>query len=425
MRKISLLFVAVVLNAALVVGQFSPATVYLKDGKTVTGFVKAIRNGLNPSELILYPQASEANAQPVPHESVKEFTVEGAGTFIPATVKKYTNALDFETISRIPDFENKEIAIVQPLFLKVLVRGEKMNLYSFKEGPRSNYFIQKPGGEIETLRYLRSLDPVNKNALKDYKYYLNQLLPFVSGNKKLENKLEATQWSDNSLTKLANDINANTTPYALYTGKEDEKSVMYAGIGANMAHFEVKDANDYQSLYKNMSFKTSVAPVVQFGSEMAFSGNGKNIRFQVGVSVFYFDTEGTSVWDTSNSPKTARINLKGLHFLFGPALKYNIAQKVQLGVGANIAITSFTNVKSSTLPNWALQGIFEPFRPSKVDMPIKINPFVIGDILLAKQHAISIMYSPIQNNMEFYDGAVFRMGYGSISYQYRFGGNKK
>jgi hypothetical protein len=424
MRKIALFFIGALLNAALATAQFSPATVYLKDGKTLTGFVKAIRNGLNPSELILYPQATEANAQSVPHESVKEFTVEGEGTFVAATVKKYTNALDFETISRIPDFENKEISIVQPLYLKVLVRGEKMNLYSYREGSRSNYFIQKPGGEIETLRYLRSLDPVNKNALKDYKYYLNQLLPFVSGNKKMENKLENAQWSDNSLTKLSNDINSNTTPYALYTGKDDEKSVMYAGVGVNMAHFKVKDANDYQSFYKNMSFKTSVGPVIQFGSELGF-GTGNNLRFQVGISVFYLNTVGASTWDTSGTPHTAKINLKGLHFLFGPALKYNIAQKVQLGIGANITITSYTNVKSSALPNWVKQGIFEPFRPSKVDMPIKINPFVIGDILLTKEHVISIMYSPVQNNMEFYKGAVLRMGYGSIAYQYRFGGKNK
>lgn len=424
MRKIALLFIVTVLNSALVVAQFSPATVYLKDGKTLTGFVKSNRSGLNPTDLVLYPQSNEANAQPVPHESVKEFTVEGEGTFVPATVKKYTNALDFETISRIPDFENKEISIFQPLYLKVLVRGEKINLYSFKEGPRSNYFIQKPGGEIETLRYLRSLDPVNKNALKDYKYYLNQLLPFVSGNKKLENRLEATQWSDNSLTKIANDINSNTAAYALYTGKDDAKSVMFAGIGANVAHFEVKDANDYQSFYKNMSFKSSVAPVVQFGSELGF-GAANKLKFQAGISIFYFNAEGTSSWDNSGTPSPAKINLKGLDFLFGPALKYAIAEKIQLGVGANIAITSYTSVTSSNLPNWALQGIFAPFSPSKVDMPIKINPFINGDILLTKQHVISIMYSPIQNNMEFYDGAVFRMGYGSVSYQYRFGGKNK
>ena len=423
MRKIALFFIGALLNAVLATAQFSPATVYLKDGKTLTGFVKSIRNGLNPSDLILYPQSSDANAQPVPHESVKEFTVEGEGTFVAATVKKYTNALDFETISRIPDFENKEISIVQPLYLKVLVRGEKMNLYSYKEGPRSNFFIQKPGSEIETLRYLRSLDPVNKNALKDYKYYLNQLLPFVSGNKKLENRLEATQWSDNSLTKMANDINSNTIPYALYTGKPDAKSVLFAGIGVNIAHFEARDDNDYQAFYKNMSFKTSFAPVIQFGSELAF-GTKNKVKIQLGLSIFYFSTEGIGTWDYGGLQEQSKINLKGLDFLFGPAVKYNIAEKIQFGVGANIAITSYADVTSSNLPNWALQGIFEPFRPSEVDMPIKINPFVIGDILLTKKHVVSVMYSPIQNNLVFYGNAVFRMGYGSISYQYRFGGNK-
>ena len=424
MRKIAILFIVAVLNAMQANAQFSPTTVYLKDGKTLTGFVKSIRNGLNPSELIVYPQNNDLNPQPVPHESVKEFVVEGEGTFIPATVKKYTNALDFETISRIPDFENKEISIVQPLFLKVLIKGDKINLYSYKEEPRSNYFFQKPGGEIETLRYLRSLDPVNKNALKDYKYYLNQLVPFVSGNKKLESKLETTQWTDNSLIKIAKEINSNTTPFALYSGKEEAKSVLFAGIGGVMANFEVKDVNDFQSFYKNMSFKRSFAPIVHFGSELGFGKDG-NLKLQAGISVFYFNTTGTSTWDTSGSPKTARINLKGLQFLFGPAVKYNIAQRFQLGAGANIAITSYTNVTSSTLPNWPQQGIFEPFRPSKVDMPIRINPFIIADVLLTKQHVISLMYSPTQNNMDFYKGATLRMGYTALSYQYRFGGKKE
>ncbi|MFN5134653.1 MAG: hypothetical protein ACK5DG_04995, partial [Chitinophagaceae bacterium] len=124
--------------------QFNTATVSLKDGRILSGFVKNLKNGYNPQELILYPQKEDKDPQPVPAGTIKEVAIEGEGAFVVATVKKYTNELDFDKLARIPDFENKENYVMQTLFLKVLLKGDKLSLYTYKDASRKHYFIQKP-----------------------------------------------------------------------------------------------------------------------------------------------------------------------------------------------------------------------------------------------------------------------------------------
>lgn len=374
---------------------------------------------MNPQELILFPGKEEKDPQPVPFETVKELVIDGEGTFIPASVKKYTNELEFERVSRMSEVDNKEVFVIQNLLIKVLWKGEKLNLYTFKESYRSNYFVQEPNKEIVTLRYVRSLDPVNKSSIKEYRYYLNQLVPYVSGNKKLESKLETTGWNDNSLTKLCKEINANTTPYALYTGRGSETSQLILGAGANFANFKALDKNDFQSFYQNMSFTTAIGPVFSIGSELGFEEKGKNFKFLVSLSAFPFSTTGTSIWNNNGTSTKAEIELKGFSLLFGPSLKYKIGNHVQLGAGVQLNITSFSQINFNDLPNWARKGIFDPFGPSTAGTPLAFHPFAQLDILLTQKHGLSFTYALSQNNLKFYDDARLKMGYASVIYQYR------
>jgi hypothetical protein len=419
MKTIQLSLLVFLLSTSFSLAQFSPATVSLKDGRSLSGFVKSLKNHISPQELILYAEKEEKNPQTVPFETVKELVIDGEGTYIPANVKKYTNELEFSRISRMSEADNKEVYVLQNLLLKVLWRGEKLNLYSFKESYRSNYFIQEPGKEITSLRYVRSLDPVNKSSIKEYRYYLNQLVPYVSGNKKLESKLEVTGWNDNSLTKLCKEINANTTPYALYKGKGGETSSFIIGAGVNMSTFKTTDKNDFQSFYKNMSFNSSFAPVLFVGSELGFEEKGKNFKFQISLSAFPFNTTGTSTWNDNGTARTAEVGFKGFSLVFSPALKYKAGNHIQFGVGASLNITNFSEVKYNNLPSWTRTGLFDPFRPTTAGTPLAFHPFFQADILLTNKHSLSFVYTLSQNNLKFYDDARLKMGFASVTYQYR------
>ncbi|WP_407523830.1 hypothetical protein PDL71_18055 [Lacibacter sp. MH-610] len=419
MKSVSLLIIQLFLTISFSFAQFSPASVTLKDGKTISGFVKSLKNHMNPRDLVIFPGKEEKDAQPVPFETLKELVIDGEGTFIPVSAKKYTHELEFSRVANVSEAENKEAFVIQSLLVRVLWKGEKLSLYSYKETYRSNYFIQEPGKEIVTLRYVRSLDPVNKTSIKEYRYYLNQLIPYVSGNKKLESKLETTGWNDNSLTKLCKEINTNTTPYALYTGRGSETSQLIIGAGVNFASFKAVDKNDFQSFYQNMSFNTSTGPVFFIGSELGFEEKGKNFKFLVLLSAFPFSTTGTSIWNNNGTSTKAEIELKGFSLLFSPSLKYKLGNHVQVGAGVQLNITSFRQVNFNDLPNWARKGIFDPFGPSTAGTPLAFHPFAQIDVLLTKKHGLSFSYALSQNNLKFYDDARLKMGYASIVYQYR------
>jgi hypothetical protein len=421
MKKIFFVLVAVHFLSMTVVAQFNATTVSLKDRRTLTGFVKGLKNGNNPQELILYPQKDDKDPQPVPAETIKEVTIEGEGTFIVAKVKKYTNELDFDKLTRISDFENKENYVVQTLFLKVLLRGDKLNLYAYKDASRKHYFIQKPNSEIETLRYLRSLDPVTKSTLKDYRYYQQQLLPYVSGNKKLENRLEAVGWNDNSMIRICKDINANTTAYALYEGKTAERSVLFIGVGANMSSFSAVDANDQQSFYKNMTLNSSTLPILHLGTELNFNGNDKSgFRFQLSLSAFPFSTTGNSTFNSSGTQVNAAISVQGLNVMFGPALKYKFGKSFTLGTGANFNITSFSELKGNNMPQWAVErGVFATFGRSKPGSPVTISPYAMAEYMFTPKHGMLLLFAPQQKNVKFYEGARLKLGYASLSYIFR------
>lgn len=406
--------------------QFNAATVSLKDGRTLTGFVKSLKNGYNPQELVLYPQKEDKDPQPVPAETIKEVTIDGEGTFIVATVKKYTNELDFDKLARIPDFENKENYVMQTLFLKVLFKGDKLNLYTYKDASRKHYFIQKPNSEIETLRYLRSLDPVTKSTLKDYRYYQQQLLPYVSGNKKLETRLESVGWNDNSMIRITKDINANTTAYALYEGGTAERTVFFVGVGANMSNFSAVDVNDQQSFYKNMTINSSTLPVLFIGSELSFNNKvNKGFRFQLSLAAFPFSTTGNSTYSLNSSQVNAEISVQGLNVMFGPALKYKFGKSFTLGTGANFNITSFSELRGRNMPTWAVvEGVFATFARSKPGSPITISPYVMAEYMFTQKHGVLLLFAPEQKNVKFYEGARLKMGYTSLSYVFKLNAGK-
>ena len=422
MKTIAYLLLLVICGTTALQAQDVPATVVLKDGRTLTGFVKSLKGGYNPQELILYPQKEDKNPQPVPAESISEVTIEGEGTFIVASVKKYTNELDFNKISRIPDFENKEVYVVQVLFLKRLHKGEKLNLYTYKDASRNHYFIQKPGGEIETLRYVRSLDPVTKSSVREYRYYQQQLLPYVSGNRKLENRLEAVGWNDNSMIRFCKEINANTAAYAIYEGRSSEKSVLFLGAGANMSSFSATAKNDFQGFFENMSFSNSILPVLSIGSELSFNSRNTNggFRFQFALSAFAFNTTGKSNWNDNGIQRTGAINAKGINISFGPAVKYQFGKSFSIGTGANLNVTAFSELRGATLPQFVTaDGVFGAFGGSKAGAPFTLTPFIQSQFMITPKHGVQILFSPQQRNVKFYEGANLRMGYASLSYIFK------
>lgn len=429
MKQIKVLFFLLAGVVTVSFAQYDAATVLLKDGRSLTGFVKSLKNGYNPQELILYPQKEDKNPQPVPAESINEVTIEGEGTFIAASVKKYTNELDFDKISRIPDFENKEVYVVQTLFLRLLHKGDKLSMYVYKDPSRNHYFIQKPGGEIETLRYVRSIDPVTKTSVREYRYYQQQLIPYVSGNRKLENKLEAVGWNDNSMIKICKDINANTAAYAIYEGRTAEKSVLFLGLGANMSSFSAVDKNDFQSFFQNMSFSNSTLPVLSIGSELSFNSSSKNnggFRFQFALAAFPFNTTGTSNWNDNGIQRTGAINAKGINVMFGPAVKYQFGKSFSIGTGANLNITAFSQLRGASLPQFATQdGVFGAFGGSKAGAPLRIMPFVQAQYMFTQKHGVQLLFAPEQKNVKFYEGANLKLGYASVSYIFKIPSGKE
>ncbi len=425
MKRIQLLTLLSLLFIAKTHGQFLAAAVNLKDSSSLSGFVKKFKYYPGANEILLYSQKKDKNPKLILPETIAELVVEGRGSFIFEKVKIYTHELN--VANSLPGKEIKETSLTKSVFLKILLIGEKLTLYSYKDGNRINYFIQKPGGQIITLRYLRTIEAYGVNSIKEYRYYLQELLPYVSGNEKLEEKLEMVEWNEKDMVTICKAINANTTAYALYKGQPDEreKITYFLGAGVNVTKYEFDAPNEYvQPFLDKMKFNLNIMPVLMFGSEISFGKKVRNLQLENIILVAPVLAKGNTNWGYANYTAPSTFSMSGISLILAPVLKFDIVKKLSVGIGLNLRL-DLLKIKFDGFPTWINEGIFERLNAdfyndggTRNKTFASIYPFCEMKYRLTNKHSLGIVFSPRRTFFKAYDGANLKFIYATVSYIY-------
>jgi hypothetical protein len=388
---------------------FIPVEIELKTGVIEKGFIEKIKLSKTPKTFTVYPEQNRDNAKVYSPTEVKKITITNFGSYIGVTVTRYIHELSTQRISMA---DQQEAILSEPIFLLLLIKGSKLNLYSHNFDGRYNFFIQEGDGDIKALRYLRSINTSSK--ISEYRYYMQQLLPYVSGNDDLVAKLETLDWRESQMIKFIKAINNNTVAYAPYKGKSDEPgSDFFVGAGANISFRKFTAKFRFENSLDKIEFPSSLSPVLSVGYEFPVGSQSSRFSFQPAITAFYFSSTGTNSFkDGSGANVTSRYIIKGASIFAGAALKYQIGGKIKTGIGANLHLDVLT--ESLFITNVPTDQILNK-------SPIWVNAFLQADYLISNNHGISVVFSPLQKILEGTQDVWLKSGYGFIAYTYRFG----
>lgn len=406
------LFLSLVIKAQT---QFIPVEIELKTGVLEKGFIEKQNLSKTPKTFTVYSEQNRNNSKIYTPSEVKRFTITNFGTYAGITISRYIHELNSQRLNAITQ---EEAILSEPVFLLLLVKGNKLNLYSHNFNGRYNFFIQEGDGEIKALRYLRTLNTEGSyiSKVSDYRYYMQQLLPYVSGNDDLVEKLEALDWKEPQMIKFIKSINSNNVAYAPYKGRAPEpSSAFFIGAGVNMSFRKFTAKFSFENSLDKIQFPASIRPVLSVGYELPLGAQSSRFSFQPVLTCFYFNSTGTNNFkDATGASVNSKYFIKGFSIFPGAALKYQIASKIKAGIGANLHLDILT--ESLFVTNVPTDQILNR-------SPIWVNAFLQADYSFSKNHGITIAFSPLQKILEGTQGVLLKSGYGFITYTYKFAGN--
>jgi hypothetical protein len=390
---------------------FMPVEIELKTGVVEKGFIEKTNLSKTPKTFTVYPEQTRNNAKTYSPAEVKTFTITNFGSYIGVMVTRYIHEL---TTARLSTVSQEEAILSEPIFLLTLIKGSKLNLYSHNLGGRYNFFIQEGNGDLKALRYLRSISSDGRFKVSEYRYYMQQLLPYVSGNDDLVARLETLDWRESQMIKFIKAVNNNTVAYAPYKGQRSEpNSAFFISAGAAISFRKFTTKFSFENSLDRIQFPISFSPVISLGYETRIGTQSNRFIFQPALSVFYFQSNGTNNFkDAAGVNVTSRYDIKGFSIFAGAALKYQITKKIKAGVGGNLHIDLLT--ESRFVSNLPTEQIVNK-------TPIWVNGFVQADYSLTSKQGITIAFSPMQKILNGSQDVWLKSGYGFIAYTYYFG----
>lgn len=142
----------------------------------------------NPKSILFFSdKGSSFELQP---KDVTVVDIFGKDIYEGVVIKRYTNALSFNDISE----SEEEPVIEEPVFLRLLSKGNKISLYSYVDGIKTHYFIKDSMGAWLSLRY-KKFYVHGSEQITNYPIYKGQLAHFVNGNKAAEKMLANMRWT--------------------------------------------------------------------------------------------------------------------------------------------------------------------------------------------------------------------------------------
>ncbi len=207
MRNLTLLILLLILHEFQGFSQyhFQKGTVITSLGDTIHGYIDCKDRSFDPEKFTF--------TRSIPKDTLITFSLPDARAFIidkTAAYEKFTvnvsqGAVD---IDRLPDKIDTS-SIEKTVFLKVLVKGEPLSLFSYSDRIKTRYFVLVPGASMPQELQLYIYSP-NHTELR-YKKYIGQLLLLASkyGKNTIEqqHRISTSSYISQDLIPIVNEIN--------------------------------------------------------------------------------------------------------------------------------------------------------------------------------------------------------------------------
>lgn len=347
---------------------FRKASVVQSTGDTLHGFVESMEWVRTPTSFLFSATPEKTGSQ--------TFTVDNAKTVIIEDHLVYDRFVVSISMNETHDWKLDYAAdtsqLIDTVFLKRLAKGDKVNLYTYRDKLKDRYYIQTNYQPTPVeLIWKKELKNQQIISVDGYRQQLKEAAirtgSFTAG---LDAQLASSRYSDKSLLQLINWINGAAAAPLNRNTNGARRGRWFAGIGVNSSRltYEGKtlinanglDANG-NSGYHPQVHTQSHLPVLSGGYDVFFHPSLERTYLRLEAALTAIQSKHTSVYRFSrqnDEELTNRFELFGVFFSLAPQLSYDFYRQsnLRLFAGAGIMLSYATYPKQTIYQTTNKQG---------------------------------------------------------------------
>ncbi|MEO6454781.1 MAG: hypothetical protein ABIN97_11940 [Ginsengibacter sp.] len=374
---------------------YKPVNFVTREGEHKKGFTAEYTNKRNPDEFIIFKNENGSgdtlSLTPLNTSLVEIIDYE---FYKSARVTLYNNLLNLDQTTE-GALEPSEI---QTIFLRRLIKGNRLSLYEFKTDKKDHFFIEDSAGNMETLRYLKYFgQQQQQTGIIEKNIYRDQLSLYIKDRPELFDYLSKTRFKSNDLINFVQRINTRSV-IEENVSKELKKKIFFLFCSAGMVNVKAT----YLGLSNNVKMidlKSAIEPYFAAGGEFVY-GKKSDFFSDFTIGIYPFSGKGNYTFtDVYGKEITNTYELAYVAEAIGATINYKVINspitKLSVGIGFNLVLSSYSKnnyTTTNTNPNGTIV-ILDQENLNKSGAQY----FAQMQYFLGKRGAIQFMYAPKQD----------------------------
>jgi hypothetical protein len=338
MRKLTvctLLLLTTVLSTSAQ-SHFQPGSIVTDIGDTLHGYIDYQQWRKNPKR-IKFRQGNEGSpSQSYGLRDITYFSIDKQDAYVRAYVKEDMNSVDPGANDEVNDS-----FIQDTVFLKVLVIGKRVSLYTLTDS-KDHYYVSDGPGHFNELIYKIHIVQLEsggtrEDAVNEFRHQLLAFLPNEDSVSMAE-RIESLPFSQRPLMRAVKDLNgsSNTTFVNQSAQANPIRIQFYLGAGVSTASLRFNGNDNGAS---PMSFNHSAGPLGEIGVDFTINQKWGDIGLR--VSVAYWTASFSGHENDNQGTDTYKLDMNvimpSVDVLYSFYKSKNLRLYAGLGVGINEA----------------------------------------------------------------------------------------
>lgn len=352
-------------------------------GDTLQGFINYREWNTNPKEISFKTSLDAANSQIYTPHKIKYFSISGYEAYESYEVPISMDKVNYREISDA----NDTARITNAVFLKVLLKGDRLNLYVYKDKIKERfYFLESAAGRPVELKYQVLLKAGAVVELPIFRQQLNELaLKYKVFT--LSQQIKSASYAKADLLKIVRQINTdNVTNFNSQLEKKSTKrfflgsGINYGTLtyrGENLITVDRKNQNGFDK-YKDKVVTHSYLPRITAGADVYLNPELQRLIFRGEISATSVKSETVAFYrynSVSDKEQQNTYNLSFITISAAPQIIYNLYRNnaFTFYLGTGTAFSYYLNQEN--ILNRRPVGTDTGFTEQEINGYLKIKDF--------------------------------------------------
>lgn len=322
---------------------YQPGYIVTNEGDTIKGLIDYKERSLNPTR-ITFKSNEQDPATVYDLTNTRAYGINSQERYRRYKVRMSQSKEQLSQLSIGPDTTTK----METAFLKVLVDGGPVTLYSYNDANKKRFYVQDAGNPMpEELRLVKYLQPDNPKVVVIDNRYLRQLAQLDS-RLRTDGTFSEQRWRN--VRYLEADLSAAVAKMNGTEGVAIGKKPMRFFVGAALSASTAKYVGDSYYAGSDSKNKVSYSPSLSVGVDLFANSAIKKLIFraELGISSNKYDITNviSNIGKVSSEVSTYTHTFNEVAVQLSPQVIYNLYNKENfkyfLAAGAALNIASYS-----------------------------------------------------------------------------------